>query len=107
MKKQQSAALDRLASLDHAILYPKSAYEIADALGVAREHVPVYEVRDTRSEFKGATMKGLEEGESAEAVAADVLAESLCQALGIKTRDYFGRGTRLREAVRQLREHFA
>ena len=100
-------ALDRLYDSDHAMMRPGAAYEIADALGIDRKHVPAAMFIDTRSKFKGLTVAGGSEGDRVKGVDAADLAEELCRAVGITPNlRLMGRGSRLRSATGFLAAHF-
>jgi len=83
--------VDKLRQYDHVFLSPEGADYFSSAFGFrARTYVE----RATPNEPKGLTLdNGATE---AEGIAAHVLAEQICQHVGVRYPEKFGRGTQLR-----------
>lgn len=96
-------ALVTLHQADHAIFKDDETQELFKAFGITSVATP--SIKDTRSEFKGAYIpwsKG--EGTYAKAADAAWVAETICSKLGIEYRDYFGRGSQLRECANKIKD---
>lgn len=102
MNKEQ--ALNDLSKCGgHAILRVDFARKVADAFGFK---LHTYKIRDERSQFKGAYMPDVKEGESVEAVDALSLMYQVAKALKYDIKaDYFGRGSQFDAGMRELREY--
>jgi len=97
-------AIIELVKYDHSFLTPEFARKVGNAFDIAHK-VPVYQAKDTRSQFKGLTLKNAQEGEKGFGISADELAEWLCRELKVEYRHMYGRGSRLRECCRALLEN--
>lgn len=97
-------ALKDLASVgDHAILTKEFATKVAKAFGFKPEF---YTITDRRSEFKGAYIPDIKEGESIEAIDDLQLCYQIANHIGYSIKaDYFGRGSQFRAAVNELIEN--
>lgn len=91
---------------DHSILKGDYARKIGKVFGFSK--VPTNKIQDNRSEFKGSYFPDIKEGEWAEDVIdASILAEWLCEELGVEYTPMFGRGSALRECCSRLANHFS
>lgn len=103
-------ALEILESADHCFFYEKEAKEIAKAFGLQLKNLS--EQEDTRSQFKGLTLGGInpktgkefKEGDTVKGVDASLLAERICSHLKLECKGFFGRGSQLRECVGALKK---
>jgi hypothetical protein len=101
----RTEALELLRDWDHAIVSGDGARQVAEAFGIQLGS-DVGSIRDTRSEFKGAYMPDVKEGEVVhDVIGAEMLAEIICRKLGVEYRGMHGRGSQLRECVRVLTEY--
>lgn len=96
-------AVNELVKYDHCFMTVDGARTLAEPFGYDVEKI-AYIAKDTRSEFKGLTMEGKQEGDEALGVDADRLAEALCQHLELEYRPMMGRGFRLRHCCQVIRE---
>lgn len=108
-------ALDYIKkSGDHSVWEPVKAVDIAIALGFPAADVPIHEERDTRNEFKGLTLYGInpktgeefKEGDTTEIVDPLDFLSSMCSYFNIEYPVFIGRGFQHRELVRALVAHF-
>jgi hypothetical protein len=97
-------AVEDLVGCDHLFMSPEYVRAINKVFGLA-ENAGIYKAQDTRSEFKGLTVSGANEGDIVEGEDADAIAARLCHALDVKYSPMNGRGSRLRECCRALEEH--
>jgi hypothetical protein len=98
-------ALAALASWDHAFITPPGATKVAGALGVPAAAKCYYEV-NRPDQFKGLNVPGKKVGEKVYGVAAHILAENICQKLGVEYPQMLGKGFQLRACVEKLQRHF-
>jgi len=90
-KKTLLATVDELREYDHAFLTQEGVERFSKPFGfIAR----CYEHRATPNEPKGLTLKN--GAKSAVGLAADELAQDICQHVGVKYDEMFGRGSQLR-----------
>ena len=102
-----SEAFEQLLDWHHSVAPPKKAYEVAKALGVPRDVVPVREFEDQRSQYKGLRLNDGEEGDKVMGVDAMQLAMWICRHLGVEYEGTLGRGSQVKECVKSLRVHFS
>ena len=103
-------AIDELVQHDHCFLNEEGAREICKPFGMKPKlRVSV----DTRSQFKGLTLYGInpktgkeyKEGDTSLGIDADVLAVQIADHLKVKFEEMFGRGSRLRSACESIRAY--
>ena len=103
-------AIRELHSEDHTFLSPEGAREICKPFGIEPE---LYEARDTRSQFKGLTLYGInpktkkeyQEGDTTLGIDADILACQIARALKVDYQSMFGRGSQLRSACEAIEKY--
>lgn len=96
--------VNALAECDHGFIPAKVAKEWSGAFGFEARTRVLH--ADPPGTFKGLTLWD-EKGnpiDSMDGVDASILAEQICNHLGIKFMGMHGRGSQLRECVHQLRE---
>ena len=98
-------ALKQLSTVDgHEILDGKFARAVGKAFGV---EIEVGSMRDTRSQFKGATIDGAKEGEVADdLIGAMELSTQLCRKLDVDYGDRYGRGSQFDACLLALKQRF-
>ncbi|HUT58262.1 MAG TPA: hypothetical protein VNA25_10485 [Phycisphaerae bacterium] len=107
MNKKAAKAAQELSLMDHCILSREEAVELAEAMGLPGQDVPLYAMEHRPDTLKGARLKGCTEiGEKRYAIGADELAEWACRKLNVKYESKMGRGSALRECCTRLYERF-
>lgn len=94
-------AIKELKKYDHSFLSPEGAKEIAKPFNFKP---PLAIKEDTRSQFKGLTLYGInpktkkeyQEGDTCEGIDAHRLANAIADHLGIDYPNFFGIGSQLR-----------
>lgn len=87
----------------HAILKPDFAAQVGKAFGF-KPHL--YQITDNRSQFKGAQIEGVEEGDSVNAIDALQLMSQLADSVGYSIKaDYFGRGSQFAAGMTELAKY--
>jgi len=102
LKTEILKAIDLLAEYDHCFISPEGAQAICKPFGMTPR---TYVLQANPSHPKGLTLNN--GAKEAEGVAADDLAEQLCEFTAVPYASKFGRGSQLRECCRALRERFA
>ena len=101
--KKLLALVDELRDCDHAFLNEKGIEHFTKPFGFLGS---AYRARDNRSEFKGLNLgEGFKEGDVALGQDASRTAKEICEHLGIKFSEMFGRGSQLRVCCDKLEEH--
>jgi hypothetical protein len=101
MFKTKLEAVKELSGYDHSFLTPKFVALICEPFGFDPKEF-IYKAQDTRSEFKGLTILAGKEGDWWDGADADQFAAGLCNKLGVKYFEKYGRGSRLRECCEAL-----
>jgi len=108
----KAEACAALSWADHQLLSPEMAEVIAKPFGVKPALGRHY---DTRSEFKGLTLNGVNpvtgkefvEGDYTTGIEAHILAEQIALGLGLQLPQMFGIGSRLRVACKAIKDFLA
>lgn len=95
-------AVNKLDGYDHCYLTPEGAKTIAEPFGVT---LRMQWQTNNPEAFKGLNVPGARKGEKIEGYDAADLAVSLCLHEGVEYMGMHGRGSRLHECCRALREH--
>jgi hypothetical protein len=103
-------AIKELVTYDHSFLSPETAKKLAEPFGISPN---LYDARDTRSQFKGLTLHGInpktgkeyQEGDTCSGVDADILSTQIANYLKVDYCPMFGRGSQLRETCRAVEEY--
>jgi len=99
-------AVKELVEYDHCLLTPEAVMEFCKPFGFDPKMF-ITKFQNQPSQFKGLNVPGMKEGEWVEGADASHLAANFCQELGIEYVPKYGRGSRLRECCRALREHLS
>ena len=100
-------AAKKLITLDHCILSREEAQEIAEAMNLPGQSVPIYAVEHRPDQVKGAVIRGAKYiGQKFWVIGADDLATWAAHRLNLEFRSCFGRGSQLRSACGALITHF-
>ncbi len=103
--KRQAVA--KLSKYDHAFLKPEMAIKICEPFGFTPR---LQTQTDSRSEFKGLTLFGINpktgkefvEGDTCEGIAAHTLAMQICNHVKVQFQDCFGIGSQLSACCKAL-----
>jgi hypothetical protein len=101
MKLTKKEAVEILSQADHGFLSKEGVDKIGEAFGVK---LSTYLAQANPQDFKGLSLydkKGnpIDELEGQD---ADVVAQELCSKIGLTYREFFGRGSQLRECCDKL-----
>jgi hypothetical protein len=102
--RPQLQAVHDLRNYDHAFLTAEGVAKFAKAFGLEGKIKP-YREKANPSDPKGLMFhNGASEGVGMD---AQILAMSICEHLGVKYPEMFGRGSQLRACCDALEQHFA
>lgn len=99
----QMQAIEELEQLSHCILSPEGVKELGEPFNVYQTKP----ITDNRSEFKGAHIDHVNEGETVNGLGAHELAMLICKKLNLSYPHLHGKGSQLRACCEVVKQHLA